>query len=49
MRRYVSHQYFDGNKIGSAEVREVAEGWGDWKGLAAYYLLEADRLNLSVI
>ena len=48
MRRYVSHHYFNDKKIGSAEVRKVAEKWGRWKGLAAYYFLEADRLNLKV-
>ena len=49
LRRYVSHHYFNGKKITSTEVRAVAERWGAWKGLAAYYFLEADRLNLHVI
>lgn len=49
LKRFVSHHYYNDKKITSQEVREVALNWGTWKGLAAYYFLEADRLGLNVL
>jgi DNA-3-methyladenine glycosylase II len=48
LKRYVSKHYFSGEKISSDDVRKLAKQWGAWKGLVAYYLLEADRLNLKI-
>ncbi len=48
LRRDISRYYRDGNVIKSAEARRIAEGWGNWKGLAAYYLVVASMLNISV-
>ena len=48
LKRYISHHYFDDKKIASSDVREIAVHWGSWKGLVAYYCLEADRLELNV-
>ncbi|MBN1357178.1 DNA-3-methyladenine glycosylase 2 family protein [Candidatus Bathyarchaeota archaeon] len=48
LRRDISRYYRDGNGIKSAEVRKIAEGWGNWKGLAAYYLVVASMLDIDV-
>lgn len=42
LRRIISHQYCGNEKISGIEARKVAEGWGKWKGLAAFYLIVAD-------
>jgi DNA-3-methyladenine glycosylase II len=47
LKRYISNHYFNGEKVSTQDVRTLSEGWGSWKGLAAYYLLEADRLGLN--
>jgi 3-methyladenine DNA glycosylase/8-oxoguanine DNA glycosylase len=31
--------------ITPAEARQIAKGWGKWKGLAAYYLVIAEMLG----
>jgi DNA-3-methyladenine glycosylase II len=48
LRRVISQYYFGGKKISSAEAREIAEAWGEWKGLAAYYLVVADMKGLQI-
>ena len=48
LRRDISRYYRDGKVIKSAEARRIAEGWGNWKGLAAYYLVIASMLNINV-
>jgi DNA-3-methyladenine glycosylase II len=50
LRRTISHHYCDGKMITPAEARQIAKGWGKWKGLAAYYLVTAEMIgsrNLS--
>lgn len=42
LRRIVSHFYCGGKKISGREARKVAEKWGKWRGLAAFYLIIAD-------
>jgi DNA-3-methyladenine glycosylase II len=42
LRRTISHYYCNRKNINSAEARKIAENWGKWKGLAAYYLLVAE-------
>jgi DNA-3-methyladenine glycosylase II len=48
LRRDISRYYRDGKVITSAEARRIAEGWGAWKGLAAYYLVVASMLGIEV-
>jgi DNA-3-methyladenine glycosylase II len=43
LRRIISHRYFDGKPVTGEEARAVAERWGNWKGLAAFYLIMAER------
>ena len=47
LRRAMSHYYCGGKPISSSEAREIAEGWGRWKGLAAYYLIVAEMLEIE--
>ena len=48
LRRVISRYYRDGKMISSAEARQIAESWGKWKGLAAYYLVVADMKNIEI-
>jgi DNA-3-methyladenine glycosylase II len=48
LRRVISRYYRDGKVISSAEARQIAKNWGEWKGLAAYYLVVADMNNIEV-
>jgi DNA-3-methyladenine glycosylase II len=48
LRRVISHYYCDGKMITGAEARQIAKVWGDWKGLAAYYLVVASMLGIDV-
>jgi DNA-3-methyladenine glycosylase II len=43
LRRTISHYYCAGKPITSTEARRIAENWGRWKGLAAYYLIVAEN------
>jgi DNA-3-methyladenine glycosylase II len=47
LRRVISRYYFGGKKISAAEARQIAVAWGEWKGLAAYYLVVADMKDLT--
>ena len=47
LRKLVSHYYNDGKMMSGAEVRLVAERWGRWKGLAAFYLIVADMTEVA--
>ena len=48
LRRAISHFYRDNAKISATEAREIARTWGKWKGLAGYYLIMAEILNLNL-
>jgi DNA-3-methyladenine glycosylase II len=48
IRRSISEYYSRGSRINTAGARRIAEAWGAWKGLAAYYLLVAERLGIRV-
>jgi len=48
LRRVISHYYCDGKMITGAEARRIAKNWGDWKGLAAYYLIVADMKDIEL-
>jgi DNA-3-methyladenine glycosylase II len=39
LKRTISHYYSHDRKISSEETRRIAQMWGRWKGLAAYYLI----------
>jgi len=48
IRRSISEYYSRGSRIDTAGARRIAEAWGAWKGLAAYYLLVAERKGIGV-
>lgn len=48
IRRVISRYYCDGKPIKADEAREIAEAWGRWKGLAAFYLIIAEVKDLKV-
>jgi DNA-3-methyladenine glycosylase II len=48
IRRVISRYYCNGKKIKTAEAREIAKRWGKWKGLAAYYLIIAEAMDIMV-
>jgi DNA-3-methyladenine glycosylase II len=46
LRRAIAQRYQIGEKITGEEARKIADQWGEWKGLAAYYLLIADQMGI---
>ena len=48
IRRSISHYYSKTSRIDTDEARRIAEVWGEWKGLAAFYLLVAERLGIRI-
>jgi DNA-3-methyladenine glycosylase II len=42
IRRVISTYYCGGKPIKAVEAREIANKWGRWKGLAAFYLIIAE-------
>jgi DNA-3-methyladenine glycosylase II len=48
IRRVISRYYCGGKPIKTAEARKIAEAWGRWKGLAAYYLIIAEIRGIKV-
>jgi DNA-3-methyladenine glycosylase II len=48
IKRVISRYYREGKPIKTSEAREIAESWGTWKGLAAFYLITAEVKNLKV-
>jgi DNA-3-methyladenine glycosylase II len=47
LRRVISHYYCSGKMITGAEARQIAKVWGNWKGLAAYYLVVANMKGIE--
>jgi DNA-3-methyladenine glycosylase II len=47
LRRVISRYYCDGKVITSAQARQIAENWGQLKGLAAYYLIVAEMKGIE--
>jgi DNA-3-methyladenine glycosylase II len=47
LRRTISRYYCGGKPILSSEARKIAENWGEWKGLAAYYLIVAEIVSIE--
>jgi DNA-3-methyladenine glycosylase II len=48
IRRVISRYYCRGKPIKAAEARQIANAWGRWKGLAAFYLIIAEFKDISV-
>jgi DNA-3-methyladenine glycosylase II len=48
IRRVISTYYCGGKPINAAEARQIAEAWGKWKGLAAFYLIIAEVRGIAV-
>jgi DNA-3-methyladenine glycosylase II len=48
IRRDVSRYCCGGRDITAAEVRMMAEPWGKWKGLAAFYFMTAARHGIEL-
>lgn len=46
LQRIIGNFYSANEKISSEAVREIGSSWGKWKGLAAYYLIVADLMNI---
>lgn len=45
LRRVIARRYEAGKEISGQDVRKIADRWGPWKGLAAYYLLVEDMMG----
>jgi DNA-3-methyladenine glycosylase II len=45
LRRAIGRRYQAGEDLSGDEIRKIADRWGPWKGLAAYYILVADMLG----
>jgi DNA-3-methyladenine glycosylase II len=48
LRRVISHYYCGGARITGSRARQIAQDWGRWKGLAAYYLIVAEMFGIEV-
>jgi len=48
VRRAITRYYARESRIDAAEARRIAESWGAWRGLAAYYLLVAERMGIGI-
>ena len=47
IRRAITRYYSRESRIDTAEARRIAEAWGEWRGLAAFYLLVAERKGIE--
>jgi DNA-3-methyladenine glycosylase II len=48
IRRVIATYYCDDIPIKASEAREIANAWGTWKGLAAFYLILAEVKGIVV-
>ena len=48
LRRAIARYYCEGRTIEALEARQIAEKWGNWKGLAAFYLITAEAQNITL-
>jgi DNA-3-methyladenine glycosylase II len=46
LRRVISHYYCHDKRISSDEARAIAQRWGKWKELAAFYLIVAEIMEI---
>jgi DNA-3-methyladenine glycosylase II len=47
LRRIIAHYYCKNEKITAEETRKIAEPWGMWRGLAAFYFVVAELVGLA--
>jgi DNA-3-methyladenine glycosylase II len=47
LRRIIAHYYCKDEKITAVQARQVAEPWGKWRGLAAFYFVVAEIVGLE--
>jgi DNA-3-methyladenine glycosylase II len=47
LRRAISHYYCDDKRISAETARKIAARWGKWKGLAGFYLIVAEIMNIK--
>ena len=47
LRRIIGHYYCRDQRITSEEAKKIATPWGKWRGLAAFYFVIAEMLNLG--
>lgn len=47
LRRIIAHYYCKDEKITAVQAREIAEPWGKWRGLAAFYFVVAELVGLE--
>lgn len=45
LRRMIANRFCGGRKISAEEAREIAQPWGQWKGLVSFYLEVAERME----
>jgi DNA-3-methyladenine glycosylase II len=48
LRRCIARYYCQGKRVTGNEARRISETWGDWKGLAGFYLLTAERMDIVI-
>lgn len=48
LQRIMARFYRGGTRISGAKARRIADGWGEWKGLAAFYLDIAEHLHVNL-
>ncbi|WP_414469499.1 DNA-3-methyladenine glycosylase family protein [Methanobacterium sp. ACI-7] len=48
IRRVISHYYCNEKKITSYDARKIAQNWEKWKGLASFYLIIAEMVNVKI-
>jgi DNA-3-methyladenine glycosylase II len=48
IRRAISRYYSRESRVDTGEARRIAGAWGGWRGLAAYYLLVAERMGIGI-
>jgi len=48
LRRIIARFYRNGQNITADEARDIADLWGHYKGLAAFYLVMADHLGMNL-
>jgi DNA-3-methyladenine glycosylase II len=48
LQRHFSQYYFKGRKASSNEIRKISQRWGEWKGLAGYYLIIAGKMGITI-
>jgi len=48
IRRVISRYYSRSTRVDGLEARRIAEAWGPWRGLAAYYLIVAEHKGIPL-